>query len=82
MAEWVDTQMKVTKIGDGKIHVEVGPEGFEWQLGELEEIAQGAQASEALKHNAAIAMRLLGVDFQNAVTLKTALELRTFKYPR
>lgn len=82
MAEWVDTQIKVTGIGNGQIDVQVGPETFTWSLDELENIALGSNASEVLKNNIAVAMRLTGVKFDDAADVKEAAELRTFKYPR
>ncbi len=82
MAEWVDTAIKVSKIKDGKIEVQVGPEGFEWDIAELEELATGKDVSETLKRNIAIALRLSGTELSNAATLKTAMESRFFKYLR
>ena len=82
MAGFVDTEVKVEAITQDKICVRIGPEGFEWERAELEELAQGRDASQMLKLNIAIAMALAGTKFDNAAQIKNAIEARSFKYWR
>jgi hypothetical protein len=82
-AGWKDTTPRIAGIDNaGMISFEIGPEGFQMEVAELQEKASGLNTLDALKLNMAISLALAGVDFTDEIAVKEHIESKTFKYFR
>lgn len=83
MANFVDTDIKVQKIdNDGFMEIQIGPEGFTFDLAEIAAIQNGSMSIEGLKINLAISLKLSGVDLTDEIKVKDHIEKKSFKYFR
>lgn len=83
MALPLDTQVMVTSADDDGFNIQVGPDGMRFETAELITMMNGEiDMLSFLKFNIAVRLKLAGVDPNDPIAVKTAIESTTFKYFR
>lgn len=75
-----DTQVAVESADMEGITFRVGTEGFAIAYDILEQMKNGADAIETLKHNMGIRLDLAGVDVRDPIAVQSVIESVTFKF--
>lgn len=75
-----DTFVQVPGVDDMTIHVQIGPNGYIIDKGELAQLMSGAIDDwETIKRNIAVSLVLAGVSIQDDVAIKREIERKPFK---
>lgn len=75
-----DTQVRVTGVSDTTISISLGPNHYVIDKEELSALMRGdVDDYESIKRNIATALALSGVNIEDDIAIKDAIEQRTFK---
>lgn len=75
-----DTFIQVTSVDDNSIYIQIGPNGYTIDKGELALAMSGTNDDwETIKSNIVLTLVLDGVNVQDDVALKRSIERKPFK---
>ena len=75
-----DTFVQITSVDDTNIYVQIGPNGYPIDKGELATLMSGNMDDwETIKRNIAVSLVLAGVNIQDDVAIKREIERKPFK---
>lgn len=75
-----DTFVQVLSVDDTTLHIQIGPNGYTIDKGELVQLMSGTMDDwETIKRNIAVSLVLAGINIQDDIAIKREIERKPFK---